>query len=180
MYQKEEVERLAKEYVDTGKEQVFEKLIEALIPVIDVQLGKNYSSLKEFWGDLRQDVVVHLYSVRGNIQNTTLESKYFYLYGVIREILYRFTQGKKYKNRYKFEIEKSNEITQHQLEEITIQHSNVTIIEFDKNENEKSRKTIKPKPTRRKKGELNYLSKSLKLIKKQKRINFERQMVGND
>jgi len=87
MYQKEEVERLAGEYVETGDEQVFEALIKALIPLIDVQLGKNYSSLKEFWGDLRQEVLLRICKNRGGLSVTLSKSFYQYYYNHIRDYL---------------------------------------------------------------------------------------------
>lgn len=180
MYQKEEVERLAGEYVETGDEQVFEALIKALRPLIDVQLGKNYSSLKLFWDDLRQDVLEHLYKVRGNIQNTTLTSKYLYLYGVIREILHRFIEGKKYKNRYKLEAEKIDEALRLQPEETVIKHGDILIIKFNKDGSEKSKKIVKSKSVKIEKGDIDYLPESLELIEKRKRANFRRQLVGMD
>lgn len=87
MYQKEEVERLAKKYVETGSEQVFEALIKALIPLINVQLGKNYSSLKEFWDDLRQEVLLRICKNRGGLSITKSTSLYQYYYGHIRDYL---------------------------------------------------------------------------------------------
>jgi len=87
MYQKEEVERLAGEYVETGSEQVFEALIKALIPLIDVQLGKNYSSLKEFWDDLRQEVLLRICKNRGGLFVTPSKSLYQYYYNHIRDYL---------------------------------------------------------------------------------------------
>jgi len=89
MYQKEEIERFAKKYVDTGDEQVFETLIKILIPMIDVQLGKSYSSLKEFWDDLRQEVLLKLWKNREGLLTT--ESTHFcsYFYGRIRVWLFR-------------------------------------------------------------------------------------------
>ena len=89
MYQKEEIERLAKKYVETQEEEVFEVLIKALESLINVQLGKNYSSLKEFWDDLRQEVLVKLYKNREGIFTT--ESTHFcsYFYGRIRVWLFR-------------------------------------------------------------------------------------------
>ena len=89
MYQKEEIEQLAKKYVETQEEEVFEALIKALIPLINVQLGKNYSSLKEFWDDLRQEVLLKLHKNRGGVLITQARSLYQYFYSFIRYQLYR-------------------------------------------------------------------------------------------
>ena len=99
MYQKEEVERLAGEYVETGDEQVFEALIKALEPLIDVQLGKNYSSLKEFWDDLRQEVLLKLHKNRGGLSVTKSKSLCAYFYQRIRGCLWRAAQ--KLQGKYK-------------------------------------------------------------------------------
>lgn len=104
MYQKEEVERLAKEYVETGDEQVFETLIKALIPLIDVQLGKNYSSLKEFWNDLRQEVLLRICKNRGGLSTTSSIKLCHYLYSHIRSYLNEIAkklQGKRKKKKIK-------------------------------------------------------------------------------
>lgn len=98
MYQKEEIERFAKKYVDTGDEQVFETLIKALIPMIDVQLGKNYSSLKEFWDDLRQEVLLKLHKNREGLSTIKSISLYQFLYQRIRRDLFRAM--KKYKKEF--------------------------------------------------------------------------------
>ena len=89
MYKKEEVERLAGEYVETGDEQVFEALIKTLIPLINVQLGKNYSSLKEFWDDLRQEVLLKIWKNRGGLFDTKSRSFYQYYYRRVRTWLFR-------------------------------------------------------------------------------------------
>jgi DNA-directed RNA polymerase specialized sigma24 family protein len=104
MYQKEEVERLAGEYVETGDERVFEALIKALIPLIDVQLGKNYSSLKEFWDDLRQEVLLRVYRNRGGLRTTKSTVLYQYFYNRIRDYLFQavgILQGKRKKKKIK-------------------------------------------------------------------------------
>jgi len=89
MYQKEEIEQLAKKYVETQEEEVFEALIKALILLIDVQLGKNYSSLKEFWDDLRQEVLLKLWKNRGGLSTVKSTSLYQFLYRRIRRDLFR-------------------------------------------------------------------------------------------
>lgn len=92
MYQKEEIERFAKKYVDTGNEQVFEKLIKALIPLIDVQLGKNYSRHKEFWSDLQQEVLLKIHKNRKSLSKTKSISFYAHFYNRIRVHLWRTAQ----------------------------------------------------------------------------------------
>lgn len=100
MYQKEKVEWLAKEYVETEYDAnnncgtyspnlVFEALIKALIPLINVQLGKNYSSLKEFWDDLQQEVLLKIWKNRGGLSITKSKSLYQFLYRRIRRDLFR-------------------------------------------------------------------------------------------
>jgi len=98
MYQKEEIEQLAKKYVETQEEEVFEALIKALESLINVQLGKNYSSLKQFWGDLRQEVLLKLYKNRGGLSTTRSKSLYQFLYQRIRRDLFRAC--KKLKKQY--------------------------------------------------------------------------------
>ena len=89
MYQKEEIERLAKKYVETQEEEVFEALIKALESLINVQLGKNYSSVKPFWDDLRQEILLRVSKNRGGLLITQSKSLYQYLYSFIRYQLYR-------------------------------------------------------------------------------------------
>ncbi len=104
MYQKEEVERLAETYVETGDEQVFETLIKALEPLINVQLGKNYSSLKEFWDDLRQEVLLRIWKNRGGLKINKSRSLYQYLYSHIRYHLWAVRnalQGERKKEKIK-------------------------------------------------------------------------------
>lgn len=111
MYQKEEVERLAKKYVETGDEQVFEELIKALEPLINVQLGKNYSSLKEFWDDLRQEVLLRIWKNRGGLFTTKSRSLYQYLYNRIRDYLSQTTdiiQGRRKKKKIKMGYDRQN------------------------------------------------------------------------
>ncbi len=172
MYQKEEVERLAEKYVETGNEQVFEALIKALRPLINVQLGKNYSSLKEFWDDLRKEVLLRISKNRGGLSTTKSKSLYQFLYQRIRRDLFR---AAKKMNKAVYSRSKEEE-----EEEVTIQHGNVTVMEFNENGSRKSTKIIKPKPVKIKKGDIDHLPESLELIERQRRANFERQMVGNE
>ena len=92
MYQKEEIERLAKKYVETQEEEVFEALIKALIPLIDAQLGKNYSRLKQFWDDLRQEVLLKLHKNRGGLSTTKSINFCTHFYRRIRVHLWRAAQ----------------------------------------------------------------------------------------
>lgn len=98
MYQKKEVERLAGKYVETGNEQVFEELIKTLIPLINVQLGKNYSSLKQFWDDLRQEVLLKVWKNREGLLTIKSISLYHFFYQRIRRDLFR--AAKKVKKEY--------------------------------------------------------------------------------
>jgi len=109
MYQKEEVEWLAKEYVETeydannncgtySPDLVFEALIKALEPLINVQLGKNYSSLKPFWNDLKQEVLLKIYKNRGNLGFTKTKLYARHYYARIQTHLFR--AAKKVKGKF--------------------------------------------------------------------------------
>jgi len=125
MYQKEEVERLAKKYVEIDSScfglycalkpqymsQIFEALIKALEPLINVQLGKNYSSLKEFWDDLRQEVLLRIYKNRGGLSVTKSKSLYVYFYNRIRDYLSQaadIVQGRRKKKKIKMGYDRQN------------------------------------------------------------------------
>ena len=70
-YDKEEIERLARKYIETANEEVFGKLLEELEPIIRVQLGKNYSSLKDYWDDMTREVMLKLWKNRKGVKTTT-------------------------------------------------------------------------------------------------------------
>ena len=137
MYQKEEVERLAGKYVETGNEQVFEALIKALIPLINVQLGKNYSRYKEFWDDLRQEVLLKLYRNRGGLSKTSNKNLFTHYYQRIRIHLWRAVQ--KLQGKYKDEKIKmgfdglNSEVTY--LEDLTLEEKKKLGIESIEEEN---------------------------------------------
>lgn len=68
MYDQKLINKLAKEYLETKNNQIFGKLLQAIIPVIDTQLAKNYSATREFWDDFRQDVLLKLWQNQENWQ----------------------------------------------------------------------------------------------------------------
>ena len=68
MYNKALINKLAKRYATKRENDTFTQLLQELTPIIDIQLGKNYSSLKEYWDDLRQDVLLKLWENRFNIK----------------------------------------------------------------------------------------------------------------
>ena len=62
MYRREKIEQLAREYVENGDDDVFNnKLLVELKLLVQIQLGKNYSSMKEEWGDMSQEVLCKIY-----------------------------------------------------------------------------------------------------------------------
>ena len=137
MYQKEEVERLAGEYVETGDEQVFEALIKALEPLINVQLGKNYSSLKGFWSDLRQEVLLRICKNRGGLSITKSTSLYQYLYSRIRDYLSQaadIIQGRRKRIKIKMGYDSYNSDIKC-LEELSIEKKKKLGIESIEEEN---------------------------------------------
>ena len=147
MYQKEEVERLAEEYVEAEKlanewcwispDWVFEALIKALVPLINVQLGKNYSSLKEFWDDLRQEVLLRICKNRGGLFVTPSKSLYQYYYNHIRDYLRsarNILQGKRKDKKIKMGYDGLNaEITY--LEDLSMEEKKKLGIEPIEEEN---------------------------------------------
>jgi len=75
MYNPEEIRRLAKEYVRTGDTRIFEKLLtEQLSDIIDIQLAKKYKGLREYWGDIRQDILLQFWkwAVEGTAKGVNL------------------------------------------------------------------------------------------------------------
>lgn len=89
VYQWKKIEFLAKEYINTIDNKVFERLIVALTPMIDVQLGKNYSSLKEYWDDMKQEVFLKLWKNKSSFAFTKTKSYCIYFYQRIRGDLNR-------------------------------------------------------------------------------------------
>jgi len=89
MYQKEEIEQLARKYVETQEEEVFEALINQVKVIINLQLNKSYGTLFEFWDDLRQEVIINLWKNRGGLSTTKSVSYTQYFYFRIRRLLNR-------------------------------------------------------------------------------------------
>ena len=84
----ERINQLTQEYVETSDDSVFERLmLEELGPIIRVQLGKNYTSIRDFWEDMRQEVLMHLWKNRESVKTTKSKSCYRFYYQRIRHIL---------------------------------------------------------------------------------------------
>jgi len=94
MYNIKRIEQLAQTYVKTKENSIFEKLLTALIPLIDIQLKKNYQSLEEFWDDLRQETLLKLHKNQKSLTTTTSTRLFRCLYNRIRD--YLRTARKKY------------------------------------------------------------------------------------
>jgi len=80
MYQNQTINELIKEYIANEDDKVFEDLLTELSSLIDSQLAKNYSSMKSFWEDMKQGVLLKLWENRRNlylIKSKNL-SQYFY------------------------------------------------------------------------------------------------------
>lgn len=87
-FNSERINQLAQEYVRTSDDAVFERLmLEELKPMIRVQLGKNYTSIKDFWEDMRQEVLLYLWKNRENVKTTKSKSCYRFYYQKIRYVL---------------------------------------------------------------------------------------------
>ena len=93
------INELTEEYVNTGNEVIWDDLTPELYNIIDIQLGKNYTRVKELWDDLRQDIIINLWENRKNVGNTCSHSVYNHYYNRIRGALNRAT------NRYEGAIE---------------------------------------------------------------------------
>jgi len=89
MYQIEEIEHLAQQYVGSESDEVFEGLINALIPLIDMQSARKYPDLKEYWDDMKQEVLLKLWKNRRGLLFTTDKKLYRFLYRRIFRDLFR-------------------------------------------------------------------------------------------
>ena len=80
MYDKELIECLGSKYRNTGQDVDFEVLLEAVHPLIDTQLGRQYSSMKHEWEDMKQEVLLKLWKNRTGLcfTKTELCSRFFY------------------------------------------------------------------------------------------------------
>lgn len=57
MYKNDTINELAREYIKNRNDKIFEELLlTELSALIDSQLAQRYSSIKSFWGDMKQDV----------------------------------------------------------------------------------------------------------------------------
>jgi len=70
MFDKDLISKLGKQYAK--KREGLEDLLMALTPLINVQLGKQYSSMKEYWDNMRQDVIVKILENRKAIREQIL------------------------------------------------------------------------------------------------------------
>ena len=92
----ESINNLTREFIKSENNEIFEKLLIGIVPMINIQLRKNYSSIKEFWDDMRQDVFLKVWENRKNIKNSSTENPYQYFYGRIRKFLERSCKRIKY------------------------------------------------------------------------------------
>jgi len=96
--------RLAEEYVNTSDDTVFERLMaEELDALIGIQLGKNYMSVREFWEDMKQEVMMYLWKNRETVKSTKSRSYYQFYYIRIRGRLNHIVtnQNRTNRNSYK-------------------------------------------------------------------------------
>ena len=80
MYKNQTINELAEKYITNEDDKVFGDLLTKLSSLIDSQLAKNYSSMKSFWEDMKQDVLLKLWENRRGlylIKSKNL-SQYFY------------------------------------------------------------------------------------------------------
>ena len=89
LYDKLLINRLGKRYAKNGGKDSFVQLTQALIPMIDAQLGRQYSSMKEFWDDLRQEIMLKLWDNRKSIKDNSPGELHQYFYNRIRTWLNR-------------------------------------------------------------------------------------------
>ena len=95
-YAKEEIKRLAEEYIKSGDDDVFSNLLNnQLIYVIKAQLAKKYGSLYEYWDDMETEVVMKLWKNREGIKTTSTKVLYHFFSGRIRRDLFRASQKMK-------------------------------------------------------------------------------------
>lgn len=84
-FNSERINQLAQEYVRTSDDAVFERLmLEELEPLINVQLGRNYTSIKDFWEDMRQEMLLYLWKNRKSVKTTKSKVYYGWYWKIIR------------------------------------------------------------------------------------------------
>lgn len=89
MYDIDKIEQLAGVYAETADDRGYELLLELLIPVIDIQLSQKYSNLREYWDDMRQEVLLKLWKNRTTLCFTKSKKLYRFLRERIRDNLNR-------------------------------------------------------------------------------------------
>lgn len=162
MYNKEKINKLAERYINTEDEGIFGELLQELIKVIDVQLGKNYASIRENWDDLRQKVYLQLYKHKRKVISTVTKPYSRYYYFRIRDWLNRSIQ--------EIKIKKEKECFDYTGRE----HGNITIIVFNGNGN--AEKIIKQEPNPPYCG-INYFPQSLEALNEQKKAILRKQIA---
>lgn len=80
MYQNQLINGLTEKYITKEDDKIFEDLLTELSILIDSQLAKKYSSMKSFWEDMKQDVLLKLWENRQGLHlvKSTNLSQYFY------------------------------------------------------------------------------------------------------
>ncbi len=89
MYDKSLIERLAQEYAITGEDSDFEKVLLVISPLIDVILGRKYSSIKHEWEDMKQEVLLKLWENRSILCFTKSTKLHRFLHERVRDNLSR-------------------------------------------------------------------------------------------
>lgn len=89
MYQNQAINGLAERFITKEDDQIFESLLTELSSLIDSQLAKKYSSMKSFWEDMKQDVLLKLWENRRGLHSIKSENLSQYFYRNIQRYLYR-------------------------------------------------------------------------------------------
>lgn len=96
IYDKDKIDQLALAYAETEDATIFNELLEELKPMIKIQLGKNYSSIKEIWEDLESHTIMRLWLVFGEkperIRDSSTRIPSILFYQRIRTILNRHVE----------------------------------------------------------------------------------------
>ena len=109
MYNNETIDALAREYVESKNDKVFERLLlDELSNLIDFQLAKHYSSVESSWEDMKQDVFLKLWANRENLAAIRTKKLSQYFYRRIQDWL----------NRSCNQMKKHDEVIQHVVENI--------------------------------------------------------------
>lgn len=89
MYNVEQIEQLAQRYKETAEDSDFEHVFLAVDSLVDVLLGRKYSSIKHEWEDMKQEVLMKLWANRKTLCFTKSEKLYRFLHEQIRYNLNR-------------------------------------------------------------------------------------------